>query len=60
MENDGEIEGYQLVKVPAPVTGLLSSELVEEDDNFLFIDTDREVSVNYNYYHSHFDMFSGG
>ncbi|MBD2122329.1 hypothetical protein [Trichocoleus sp. FACHB-262] len=58
VENEQETEGYLGVKVPAPVSGLPPSELVEHHDDFLFIDTDGEVTVSYDYYHCHFDRYS--
>ncbi|MBD1865635.1 MULTISPECIES: hypothetical protein [Trichocoleus] len=58
VENEQETEGYLQVKVPAPISGLLPSELIEHDDDFLCIDTDGEVTVSYDYYHCHFDRYS--
>lgn len=47
-------EGFLEVKVPAPVAGPTP---VGEDD-FLWIDTDGEITVGFDAFHTHFDSFA--
>jgi hypothetical protein len=58
-ENDSDDDGYLLVQVPAPVKGLIPSSLLPDYKDFLTIDTDGEITVGFDFYHTHFDMFSG-
>ncbi len=57
-ENDSDEEGYLLVKVPAPVKSLIPSSLLPDYKDFLSIDSDGEITVAFDYYHTHFDTFS--
>lgn len=56
--NESDEVGYLLVKVPAPVKSLIPSDLVPEYKDFLIIDSDGEITVAFDYFHIHFDMFS--
>jgi len=58
-ENDFDEEGYLLVKVPAPVQSLIPSNLLPDYKDFLIVDSNGEITVGFDYYHTHFDMFSG-
>lgn len=56
--NESDENGYLLVKVPAPVTSLIPSDLLPQYKDFLTIDSDGEITVAFDYFHIHFDMFS--
>lgn len=56
--NDSDEEGYLLVKVPAPVKSLIPSSLPPNSKDFLSIYSDGEITIAFDYYHEHFDMFS--
>ena len=57
--NESDEEGYLLVKVPAPIKSLIPSSLLPDYKDFLTIDSDGEITIGFDYYHTHFDMFSG-
>jgi hypothetical protein len=50
--------GFLVVKVPAPAKGLLPSKFIPDDEDFLTIDSNGEITVDFDYWHSHFDKFS--
>lgn len=55
---DSAEEGSLLVKVPAPAKGLLPDDLLPDYKDFLTIDSEGEITIGFDYYHAHFDMFS--
>ncbi len=54
---DAEDEGFLVVTVPAPAQGLIVSGLVEEQGDFLWVDSAGEITVGFDYHHTHFDNF---
>ncbi len=56
--NDSVEESSLLVKVPAPAKGLLTNDLIPDSKDFLTIDSCGEITIGFDYYHTHFDMFS--
>jgi len=52
-------EGFLLVKVPTPIKGLSPSGLIPTGEDCLRIDSDGEITIGFDYYHTHFDKFSG-
>jgi hypothetical protein len=57
--NDSDGEGYLLVKVLATVKSLIPSSLLPDYKDFLTVDSDGGITVAFDHYHAHFDMFSG-
>lgn len=49
--------GFLVVKVPVPTRGLIATGLLTRDGDFLRIDSDGEVTVGFDYHHTHFDNF---
>jgi hypothetical protein len=54
---DAEDEGFLVVTVPAPARGLIVNGLVEERGDHLRIDSAGEITVGFDYHHTHFDNF---
>jgi hypothetical protein len=54
------MDGYLLVKIPVPAKGLLPEALIPPDRGFLNVySSDDEITVAFDYFHEHFDMFAG-
>jgi hypothetical protein len=49
--------GFLVVKVPAPTGGLITNVSVAQQVDFLWVDSAGEVTVGFDYHHTHFDNF---
>jgi hypothetical protein len=55
---DGADEsGFLVVEVPAPTKGLITNDLIVKNGDYLWIYSEGEITVGFDYHHMHFDTF---
>lgn len=55
--NDADESGFLVVEVPAPAKGLITNDLILKNGDYLWIYSDGEITVGFDYHHAHFDNF---
>jgi hypothetical protein len=55
--NDADESGFLVVEVPAPTKGLMTNDLILKNGDYLWVYSDGEITVGFDYHHAHFDNF---
>ena len=56
-QNHTDELGFLVVEVPALTKGLISDEKLLKNGDFLWIFSDGEITIGFDYHHTHFDHF---
>jgi hypothetical protein len=56
-QNDTDESGFLVVEVPAPAKGLMTNDIILKNGDFLYVCSDGELTIGFDYHHTHFDYF---
>lgn len=55
--NETYKSGFLVVEVPALTKGLITNDMILKNGDYLWIYSDGEITVGFDYHHTHFDNF---